>query len=103
MPRPPLSRWLPVLCLSVGSFATRQHTALVPSDPFGNSPPVTPGSKVSYPPAPLESAARVDRVGQQVLAANKTVGLRPQFRTIGSPQPELFHHGQADVLITDGL
>jgi hypothetical protein len=103
MPRPNLSWWLPVVCLSVGCFATSQKTALVPSDPFGNTPPVTPGTKVSYTPAPLESAARVDRVGQQVLAANKAVGLRPQFRTIGSPQPELFHQGQADVLITDGL
>src|SRR5262249_47319887 len=38
-----------------------------------------------------------------LLAANKEIGLQPQFRTIGAPQLEIFHCGTSVIFITDGL
>ncbi len=54
-------------------------------------------------PASTEAAARVDAVGRVVLAKNPSIGAKPLFRTIGAPQPEVFHRGTADVYITEGL
>jgi hypothetical protein len=45
----------------------------------------------------------VDTLGRKILAANPQVGARPLFRTIGSPQPEVFHRGTADIFVTEGL
>ena len=91
------------LCVVAGCFTIGQQSPTVPADPFGHSPPVTAGTRAAYAPAPLESAARVDALGRKILAANPQIGLRPQFRTIGSPEIEVFHQGTADVLLTDGL
>jgi hypothetical protein len=89
--------------LAAGCLNQGPGTAVVPTDPFNNLPPVPPGSRVSYAPAPLATAARVDTIGARILAANPQLGSRPQFRTIGAPQPELFHQGTAGIYITDGL
>jgi hypothetical protein len=59
--------------------------------------------QASYTPASVESAARVDRLGRQILAANPQVGVKPLFVTIGAPQPELFHRGTAELAVTEGL
>jgi predicted Zn-dependent protease len=91
----------------VGCFSSGEKTAMVSSDPFGNSGPVEPVRKASFAPAPSEMSARVDQIGSKVLAANPQTGLRPVlFATIGSPSPELFHgeqHGIKVVYITQGL
>src|SRR5262245_31992982 len=54
-------------------------------------------------PASTEAAARVDSVGRRVVAANPQIGARPLFHTIGAPQPDIFHRGNTDVLVTEGL
>jgi len=54
-------------------------------------------------PASLEAAARVDSLGRKLLAANPEIGARPLFRTVGAPQPEVFHRGTTDVFVTEGL
>jgi predicted Zn-dependent protease len=77
---------------------------LVPVNPFSNGPAplaATPASSTVPPSA--ESATRVALVGQKVLAANPQMGLRPVFRTIGSPTEEVFHRGTAEVAVTEGL
>jgi hypothetical protein len=75
----------------------------VPDSPFGAAV-VPPGpTRASFAPASTTVAARVDKIGHQVLAANPQTGLRPQFFTIGSPQPEIFHRGTGDIDITEGL
>jgi hypothetical protein len=55
------------------------------------------------PPAQAESAARVDLLGRNILAANPQIGMKPQFMVIGSPQPEIFHKKNEALFITEGL
>lgn len=95
---------LPLLVVALtaaGCLGPEQATSLVPA---GLTPPADPAvrSSVSYAPASIEAAARVDTLGRTLVARNK-VGLKPVFRTIGSPQPEIFHVGQAEVDVTEGL
>jgi hypothetical protein len=96
----------PLCSMVLGCVFDEPKTPVVSSPTFVGGAPVPPGmpvSRANYPSAPLESAARVDTVGMQLVAANKEIGLQPQFRTIGAPQPEIFHYGTSNVLITDGL
>jgi hypothetical protein len=80
-------------------------TAQVASHPCDAEPaPKVVRTKASYAPANEALAFRVDRVGGQLLAANKNVGVgRPYFVTIGAPAPEIFHAGTGTVCITEGL
>jgi predicted Zn-dependent protease len=95
--------WLALAGIAGGCLSSASPTALVPANPF-NPPPAAPAvSKADMPPAPIEAAARVDRVGRQVVAANKQLGLSPLFRTIGAPQPEVFHLGTTEIDVTEGL
>jgi hypothetical protein len=45
----------------------------------------------------------VDQLGRKIVAANQQIGMRPLFRTIGAPQPEVFHIGMTDIVVTEGL
>jgi hypothetical protein len=72
------------------------------SDSFFRRPEPT-GPLPALSPASTEAAARVDSIGRRILASNPQVGARPMFRTIGAPQPEVFHRGTSDVYITEGL
>jgi hypothetical protein len=97
------SRILPIVCLAViGCLPRQENTALVPSNPFG-SPPPPQISHASISAASLQAAARVDSLGRKLLTANPQIGVQPLFRTIGAPQPEIFHVGTAEVDITEGL
>jgi predicted Zn-dependent protease len=91
---------IPFLC---GCLSQQAATSQVPSDPFGQAeaPPVQ--RQVSYAPASIETAARVDTLGRKLLAANRQIGVKPIFRTIGTPVPEVFHCGTAEVDVTEGL
>ena len=84
-----------------GCLAPDAMTTLVRSDPFS-----IPGGKkerVSYAPASLEVAKRVETTGQKLLAANAHVNVRPGFRTIGAPHLEIFHVTTDEINITEGL
>jgi hypothetical protein len=76
---------------------------LVPSNPFQQSAAAPPRSHTSYAPASTAAAARVETLGRKIVMANPQAGLRPYFRTIGAPQPELFHVGTTEIDITEGL
>src|SRR5262249_2800334 len=54
-------------------------------------------------PPSAEAGTRGALGGQKILAANPQKGLRPGFRTIGSPPGEGFHRGPAAVTLTQGL
>ena len=54
-------------------------------------------------PASTRVAARVDSVGRELLAANPNLPTRPVFRSYGSPELELFHSGESELIITEGL
>jgi len=94
---------LPGVWLVSGCFERDTTAQLVPDRPFGAPAAIPAPTRTSYTPAATETAARVDQVGRAILAANPQVGIRPLFRTIGTPQPELFHHGTAELNITEGL
>lgn len=97
----PCLPWLMVLACGCGP---ENKTALVPDSPFTGpvvkTPPITP---VSYSPEHLAAAGRVDQLGGRILAANPNLGLKPRFMTVGGPQPEVFHRGSAEVIVTEGL
>jgi hypothetical protein len=79
------------------------HSQLVSENPFGGPPVTPPPSRAPFAQASTESAARVDALGRAILAANPQVGVKPLFRTIGTPDNEVFHHGTAEIDITEGL
>lgn len=60
-------------------------------------------------PASVEAAARVDRIGRQLVAGSPFLGLDPTFQTVGPTQesptsePELFHFDTTGVFLTEGL
>ena len=89
----------------VGCVTTDNAITPVPSSVFGFAPAPNPDSKtkVNYAPPSLEIAARVDAAGAKILIANPQIPFKPLFRTIGSPQPEIFHRGVSEILITEGL
>jgi hypothetical protein len=100
---------LPILCLAANGCATEQaKTPLVPSNPFGSAPPPQATGSASVP-ASIQAAARADSVGRRLIAANPQLGLpqqlgtQPLVRTIGAPQPEIFHRGTTEIDITEGL
>jgi hypothetical protein len=97
-----LVAFLPVFCVAAMGCLTREpNTTLVPSNPFGTSPPQS--TQNALVPASLEAAARVDSLGRKILAANPQIGIQPLFRTIGAPQPEIFHRGTSEIDITEAL
>ena len=93
---------LPVV-LAAGCLPEESKTVLVPDSPFGAPQPVPQARRASYAPAATDIAARVDHAGRNLLAANPQVGLRPLFITIGAPQPEVFHRGTSEIVLTEGL
>jgi hypothetical protein len=100
------ARWAlvwPFLGLATGCLTSEAPTTLVAANPFGAPPPSPPATRASFAPAPLEPAARVDSLGRKLLAANPQLGVRPLFRTIGAPQPEIFHVGTSEIDLTVGL
>lgn len=108
-----IASFLPIAIVfaASGCIGEDAKNALVPSEPFANplSGPrqATAAQSVSRTsstrPASTESAARVDLLGRNILAANKQIGMKPQFMVIGSPQPEIFHKKNEAIYITDGL
>jgi hypothetical protein len=48
-------------------------------------------------------ASRVDSLGTRILAENPQIAAKPIFRTIGTPEPEIFHQGMSTVVITQKL
>jgi hypothetical protein len=92
-----------LLGLAGGCLNEDPGTRQVAANPFGNPPPQPTPVRTSFAPAALEAAARVDSVGRQLLEANKQIGVKPLFRTIGAPQPEVFHQGTDEVDVTEGL
>src|SRR5882724_3383350 len=103
-----MTRWYASLfCMGsfaiVGCVTTDAPLTAVPSSVFGFAPTPAADTKVNYAPPSLEIAGRVDALGTKIRVANKQIPFQPLFRTIGSPQPEIFHRGVAEILITEGL
>jgi hypothetical protein len=89
-------------CVTDGWFE-REPTAQVPADTFGSAPAPLPITKVSHAPAEEATAQRVATIGQRLVEANPKINMRPMFRTVGSPQPEVFHRGTSELVVTEGV
>jgi hypothetical protein len=57
----------------------------------------------NVPAASVEAAARVDRVGRELLSHNPFLGIEPTFQTYGRKEPEIFHPDPHGVFVTEGL
>jgi hypothetical protein len=93
-------------CAELPSWPWLNHpaeTAQVPGNAFGTIPPPSAPARVSYAPASIEAAARVDSLGQKVVSANAPTGLRPVFLTVGDPRPWIKHQGTSQVIVSEGL
>jgi hypothetical protein len=93
-------------CAELPSWPWLDHhpeTAQVPGNAFGTAPAPSPPARVSYSPASIEAAARVDALGQKLISANAKAGIRPVFLTVGDPRPWIKHQGTSQVLISEGL
>lgn len=53
--------------------------------------------------ASVESSARVDKTGRQLLSGSPFLGVEVAFQTIGRAEPELFHHDAHGLFISEGL
>lgn len=98
--------WTVAICLLLAAAGCKneQQTTMVSANPFEGTTAVVPRPKVDLSPASVEAAQRVDMLGRKLIAANPQAGVgRPMFRTIGAPQPEIFHRGTQEVDITEGL
>jgi hypothetical protein len=97
--------WIVMLPLAagLGCLTDKAATTLVPADPFHQEVVTAPRNRAAFAPASVEVARRVEDLGQKILLANKQAAVRPLFRTIGAPQPEIFHIGTSELDITEGL
>jgi hypothetical protein len=78
-------------------------TALVSGNPFGVEAPAPAPTRANYAPAAHDVSLRVDKIGKEVLEANKQIALRPLFGTIGVDQLEIFHVDSSLIYVTEGL
>jgi hypothetical protein len=105
-----LRRLLPAgaLVLLVGCFHDQGRPLVVSANPFDAPAPPRLPTHLTNAPATEETAKRVAALGRKVLEANPQMALHATFRTIGAPQPEVFHRGYGplrgcEVFITEGL
>jgi hypothetical protein len=94
------------LCLLLAGCVPGEQGKFLVSNPFGQSPEVQQFRAMSAPASAEgeQVAKRVLFVGQQVVQANPEMGLRPLFATIGgAAQPEIFHRGRTEIIVTEGL
>jgi len=109
-----IRRWslVPALVLLAGcvplqlfdSSATEPGLSMVPTSPFGTRQPlVIRPVTTNFAAASWDTAMRVDKVGNTILAKNPEIGSKPLFGTIGAPNPEIFHQGAHAIQITAGL
>ena len=55
------------------------------------------------PAASVEAAVRVNKIGLQLSSGSPFIGIEPNFDTIGTTEPELFHRDSTGLFITEGL
>jgi hypothetical protein len=92
-----------VALVATGCAGFDSETSQVAPSPFAESTATSRQTRASFAPAATETAARVDTLGRKIIAANPQTGIKPLFRTVGVPEPEVFHRGTAEVDITEGL
>lgn len=101
MTRLPLVVCWPLVLLTTGCLDDQRARLL----PTANQPPAPRPTRAA--PGTETTAKRVLSVGQQLIAANPQIGLRPAFVTLGVPHAEIFHRGGPvdswQVFVSEGL
>jgi hypothetical protein len=80
------------------------RTPDLPGNPHTSDAPVVTQTDhmVSKPSSP-ETSMRVCAVGNRILDANKQIGIRPLFMTVGLAKPEIGHQGTTVIEISEAL
>lgn len=89
--------------LTVGCVSDEAPTKLVNPSPFAQPSQPRERTTAAYTQASIEVVTRVDAIGRKLLAANPQIGFRPLFTAGVDPQPEIFHKGTSEIVLTDGL
>jgi hypothetical protein len=100
-----MNRWLAglLICPSFsGCMFLEENSSKDPARPIVGRDGWSQKS-INAPPAPLESASRVDQAGRHLLASNPQIGIRPVFTAIGTDKETVFHQGSNAIYISDGL
>lgn len=95
--------WLASLLALAGCVDKDSNLPLVSSSPFTPAAEVKAGAPVPHVAASEAVALRVSLLGQKILTANRQSGLAPTFHAIGVPAPEVFHRGDSELYVTEGL
>ena len=90
-------------CVPLDFFQENTDTATVHSSQFAPTGQTAQVKALKLTPSSPTAAITVDRIGQQLLAANKQLGIKPNFMTIGAGDPEIFHQGTTTLYITESL
>jgi hypothetical protein len=81
-----------------------KRTPDLPGDPGSSDVSAhRPLPHVTCAPASGEAAARVGKVGQQLIDKNRQYGIQPLFMTAGLPDPEILHQGTGLIIVTESL
>ncbi len=107
-----LRKWLErvavavTLCICViatGCQTDEAPTKLVNPSPFAQASQPRPRATPAYTQASIDVVTRVDSLGRKLLEKNPQIGFRPLFTAGVDPQPEIFHKGTTEIVVTDGL
>ena len=90
-------------CLSLGSILALAGCADVLCDRSVNGIVNKEVKTPTVTQASVESSARVDKTGRQLLSGSPFSGVQVAFQTIGRPEPELFHRDAQGLFISEGL
>lgn len=91
------------LPLALGCNRNQKENLMIPDVPFGHYKAVETPPMPKVAPSTTESAIRAGKMGQKIVETNKEFGIRPSIHTIGGDQIEIFHRGQDQIFLTEGL
>ncbi len=85
--------------MALGSACLGSFTGCLTDLRFWDAKPAEP--KVT--PASIEVARRVDELVKRIVDQNTFTGIEPIVRVLGVPESVLFHRGNSEVFISEGL
>jgi hypothetical protein len=90
-------------CMLFPEVERDRKLARVEGNPFSAPPPRIAQAGANFAQANSDVSTKVDMVTRKLLTANAQARLRPNVATIGSDAPEIFHQGDANIFVTEGL
>ncbi len=86
-----------LMLAAAGCLSDEKKLSTVSPNAFGKVSRTQAASFKPAPPATQEAALRVDRVGKQIVSANRSINQKVVFMTLGVNHEEIFHQSQKDV------